>query len=303
MSAKLERTALPDGAPLRRLLAERADEIAGGATVVDSDAQGGTGVDLLLADERGRPVFVDVIGADAAEAPSRVFAHLEWLDQNRRLFTRAYAEAGIVKPEDPVFVFVAGAFPPAVVRSVGALDGVSVRLLRAEAFLVDGQEELLLEDVAPGPRRQGTRALPKSKEENSGGADRSAGASEIRSEEVRALLALFRSGVDGLDGRIRETRSNGGMSFELDGETLAFVTTSPVSFTVSPGDRLANPIVVSDRVSLERALNAVVSLFVREGERAPVGDVATSEKTELSEGDREQLAGIWGGGIAGSEAP
>lgn len=301
MTAKLERTALPDGARLRRLLAERADEIADGATVIDPDAQGATGVDLLLADELGRPVFIDVVGTDAAEAPTRIFDHLDWLDQNRRLFTRAYADAGIVKPEDPLFVFVAGAFPPAVVRSVGALDGVSVRLLRVEAFLVDGREELLLEDVALGPRRQGTRAVPK-KEEGGDGAGRSAGASQIRSEDVRALLALFRSGVDGLDGRIRERQSNGEMYFELDGETLALVSASPVSFTVSPGDRLANPIVVSDRVSLERALNAVVSLFVREGGRAPGGDAAVSEGVEVGEGERGQLAGIWGGGIAGSEA-
>ncbi len=300
MNAKLKRAALPDGAKLKRLLAERAGEIVDGAKLVDPDAQGPTGVDLLLADETGRPVFVDIVGGSGSDVPTRIFDHMDWLDRNRRLFARAYADAGVVKSEDPLFVFVAAAFPPAAVRAVGAVVGSSVRLVRVESFLVDGEAELLLEDIPQGPRRQGERAPATRGSEGDGDAP-PARVVEIQSEEVRSLLALFRSGVDGLDGRVREKRANGGTTFDLDGRTLAFVSTSPVSFTVSPGDRLANPIVVSDRVSLERAMNAVVSLFVREHLGSPDGGGVQPEVEGLSEDERVELAAVWGSGIAGGD--
>lgn len=298
MNAKLKRTALPEGPKLKRLLAERAGELVEGAKLVDPNVQGPTGVDLLLADEMGRPIFVDTVGGSGGDVPTRVFDHMDWLDRNRRLFARAYADAGVVKSEEPLFVFVAGGFPPAAVRAVGAVDGVSVRLVRAESFLVDGEAELLLEDVRQGPRRQGERPPARSEGGADGGEARGR-AVEIESEEVRSLLALFRSGVDGLDGRVRERQANGGTAFDLDGRTLAFVSVSPVSFTVSPGDRLANPIVVSDRVSLERAMNAVVSLFVREQEGAPDGRDAEQKDAGLSDDERAELAAMWGGGITG----
>jgi hypothetical protein len=300
MNTKLKRTTLPEGAKLRRLLAERAGELVEGAKLVDPDAQGQTGVDLLLADEAGRPVFVDVV-AGGGDVPTRIFEHTDWLERNRRLFARAYANAGVVKPEEPRFVFVAEGFPPAAARAVGALDGVSVKLVRAESFLVDGQLELLLEDVRHAPRRQGERP-PARADDGGGGAGKPGRVAEIQSEEVRTLLALFKSGVDGLDGRVRERQANGGIAFDLDGRTLAFVSVSPVSFTVSPGDRLANPIVVSDRVSLERAMNAVVSLFVREEAGAPGGSGEEPAAVDLSEEERAKLAAVWGGGIPGGDA-
>jgi hypothetical protein len=300
MNAKLKRTALPEGAQLRRLLADRAGELVEGGELVDPDAQGQSGVDLLLVDGTGRPVFVDVVSGSGADVPTRVFDHMDWLERNRRLFARAYAGAGVVRAEDPQFVFVAAGFPPAAVRAVGAFDGVSVRLVRAESFVVDGEPELLFEDVRQGPRRQGERTPARRGGDGDGGEAPTRGV-EIQSEEVRTLLALFRSGVDGLDGRVRERQANGGVAFDLDGRTLAFVSVSPVSFTVSPGDRLANPIVVSDRVSLERAMNAVVSLFVREHVAAPEG-AADAEAVEISDDERAKLAAVWGGGIPGGDA-
>lgn len=301
MNAKLKRTALPEGAKLRRLLAERAGELVEGAKLVDADAQGHSGVDLLLADEAGRPVFVDVVGGSGRDIPTRVFDHINWLERNRRLFARAYAGAGIVNAEEPRFVFVAGDFPPPAVRAVGAFEGVSVRLVRAESFLIDEEPALLLEAVPQGPRRQGQRRPAGHREGGDGGGPRGR-AVEIQSEEVRALLALFKSGVDGLDGRVCERQANGGIAFDLDGRTLAFISVSPVSFTVSPGDRLANPIVVSDRVSLERAMNAVVSLFVREHVGGPDGGAAEGEVVELSEEERASLAAVWEGGIPRGDA-
>jgi hypothetical protein len=132
------------------------------------------------------------------------------------------------------------------------------------------------------------------------GASESPARSVIESDAVRALLALFRSGVDGLDSRISVAESNGGMTFALGDRTLAEVSVSPGSFTVSPGVEAASPIVVSDRVSLERALNAVVSMFVRE-EAPPGGGNGGAARRELPEEDRAELASIWGGGVGGGE--
>lgn len=300
MNAKLERTALPEGAKLRRLLASRAGDLLPGAKLVDPDVRGSTGVDLLLADESGRPVFVEIVTGTGGDVPTRVFDHMGWLDRNRRLFAKAYAEGGVVNAEEPLFVFVGAAFPPAAVRAVAAIDGLSVRLLRVESFLVDGEPELLFEEIQQGPRRQGEKAPAGANAGGDGGAPRGR-SGEIQSEEVRSLLSLFRSGVDGLDGRVSERDADGGMAFELDGRTLAFVSMSPVSFTVSPGDRLVNPIVVSDRVSLERAMNAVVSLFVREHVGAPDAGRGEDAPTSLSEGERVELAAAWGSGAAGRE--
>ena len=300
MNKTLKRTAPPEPAKLRRLLGDRAGDLVDGGQLVDPDAQGQSGVDVLLVDEAGRPVFIDIVTGSGNDVPTRVFDHIEWLERNRRLFARAYAGGGVVRPEEPRFVFVAAGFSPAVVRAVGAIDGVSVRLVRAESFLVDGEAALLLEDVPVGPRRQGER--PPAQSEGGGGGEPRGRAVEIQSEEVRTLLALFRSGVDGLDGRVRERQANGGLSFDLDGRTLAFVSVSPVSFTVSPGDRLANPIVVSDRVSLERAMNAVVSLFVREHVAIPDGASTEGEEVGLPEDERAELAAVWGAGITGGDA-
>jgi hypothetical protein len=300
MNAKLKRAALPEGVKLRRLLASRAGELAQGAKLVDPDVRGSTGVDLLLADETGRPVFVEIVTGASGDVPTRVFDHMDWLDRNRRLFAKAYADGGVVKAEEPLFVFVAASFPPAAVRAVAAIDDVSVRLVRIESFLIDGEPELLLEEVQQGPRRQGEKPSAGVSAGGDGGAPRGRGAA-IQSEEVRSLLSLFRSGVDGLDGRVSEREANGGIAFDLDGRALAFVSMSPVSFTVSPGDRLANPIVVSDRVSLERAMNAVVSLFVREHVGPPDGRREEGEAVGLSEGERAELAAVWGSGLIGGD--
>lgn len=266
--------------------------------VVDADAQGSTGIDLLLVDEEGRPVFVDIMPEGAAGIPARVFDHLGWMEENRRLFLRAYARDGVVNAEEPELVFVAGRFSESVLRAVRAMPGIRVRLVRAEYLLIDGVGELLLEDVteaadsrpasARAGRTDGPRAaiLPRLED-------------GIDSPPVRTLLALFKSGVDGLDPRIVETASNGGVTFELQGRPLARVSVSPGSFTVSTGGGRSNPIVVSDRVSLERALHAVVSQFVRD-ERS--GSAAGSgAAADLTEKERVELAGIWGSGIGGGE--
>jgi hypothetical protein len=170
--------------------------------------------------------------------------------------------------------------------------------MRAECYAVDGEIELLLDDLTPWPpvseRRQSEREAGTDV-----GAAGDAGSfrpeDRIESQPVRALLGLFISGVDGLDGRVRATESEEGISLTLGGRTLAEVGVSQGSFTVTPGDSLVNPIVVSDRVSLERALNAVVSLFVREDVSAHDGG---SSGPELDDAEQAQLAEIWGRGIS-----
>lgn len=294
MSARIQRSVLPDPPTLRRLLSERSGDLREGARLVDDDVQGPTGIDLVLVDEDGRPVFVDVVTDVPATIPVRLFDHEAWLDTNRRLFLRAYSSDGVVKAEEPVFVFVVEHVPNGVAKALASMTDVASELIRAEYVLLDGVGELLLERIAAGPRSVVSRAVAKRAEEVNVGRQ-AALEDTIDSEEVRALFALFRSGVDGLDGRISQRRGNGGVLFELGGRQLAAVNVSQGSFTVSPGDPIASPIVVSDRISLERALNAVVSLFVREGvEPRDGGDGGAAS---LDDAERAELRQIWGDGL------
>jgi hypothetical protein len=293
VARRIERIPLPDPAQLRRALEERVEGLCPGARVVDADVQGPTGVDLLLVDDDGRPVFVDIVLEGAGEIPARVFDHARWFEQNRRLFLKAYTEEGVVRIEDPAFVFVGARFPASVVAAVAAMSGLAVRLVRVESFLIDGSTEVLLEDVTPQPTRTVSTPVARRTDEMPGESKPQA---VIESDAVRALLALFRSGVDGLDGRVAVRETSDRISFGVGGRRLAEVVVSPGSFTVSPGDGLINPIVVSDRVSLERALNAVVSLFVREGSSADGGN-GHGDAVELADEEREVLAEIWGGGV------
>jgi len=309
MATRIERIQLPESAQLRRALAARADSVHPGARVVDADVQGPTGVDLLFVDDDGRPVFVDVVLDSAGEVPTRIFDHTRWYEQNRRLFLKAYANDGVVRIEDPVFVFVASRFPASVLEVVRAMPDVPVRLVRAEYFLIDGAAEVLLEDVTPSVQERISTSVARRTDDMSAVArrtdDMSAGGESaprdiIESDAVRTLLALFRSGVDGLDGRIATTESDEGISFRMGDRRLADVAVSPGSFTVSPGDGLINPIVVSDRVSLERALNSVVSLFVRE-ERPRDGGNGQGSDVELADDERLVLSDIWGVGVQASD--
>ncbi len=314
MKRRIEKAPLPRPAALRELIGGRADELSRGAVVIDADAQGATGVDILMVGEGGRPVFVDVVSGDAESVPARVFEHLAWIEENGRLFMRAYARDGIQEMDRPEIVFVAGGFPRGVLRALSVLSGMRVRLVRAEHFIIDGESELMLEEVASTDDPAGEAAASASPRREAPLAAAGSGAvetdsvlgvpvrlkDEIESESVLTLLKLFRSGVDGLDGRVVETQSDGGVAFELAGRPLARVSVSPGSFTVTPGDHVANPIVVSDRVSLERALNSVVSLFVRE-EGPEHGVAGDSAADGLDENERAELVGIWGSGLSGGE--
>jgi hypothetical protein len=295
MAARIERVPLPEPAQLRRVLAGSADSLYPGARVVDADVQGPTGVDLLLVDDDGRPVFVDVVLESAGAIPTRIFEHMRWFEQVRRLFLKAYTSEGVVRVEDPVFVFVGPRFPASVVEAVGAMSGVPVRLVRAEYFLIEGAAEVLLEDVTPAASERVSSSVARRTDDMPVRGSRPRNV--IESDAVRALLALFRSGVDGLDGRIATTESDAGISFSIGDRRLAEVSVSPGSFTVSPGDGLVNPIVVSDRVSLERALNSVVSLFVRE-ERPRDGGNGRGPGVEMADDERAALSEIWGGGVS-----
>ncbi len=299
MATRIERIQLPESAQLRRALAARADSVHPGARVVDADVQGPTGVDLLFVDDDGRPVFVDVVLDSAGEVPTRIFDHTRWYEQNRRLFLKAYTNDGVVRIEDPVFVFVASRFPASVLEVVRAMPDVPVQLVRAEYFLIDGAAEVLLEDVTPSVQERISTSVARRTDDVSAGGE-STPRDIIESDAVRTLLALFRSGVDGLDGRIATTESDEGISFRMGDRRLADVAVSPGSFTVSPGDGLINPIVVSDRVSLERALNSVVSLFVRE-ERPRDGGNGQGSDVELADDERLVLSDIWGVGVQASD--
>ena len=281
-------------------MSERASDLREGAVVVDADAQGSTGIDMLFVDETGTPIFVDIVSEGTAGIPARIFDHLEWMEKNRRLFLRAYARDGVVNAEAPELVFVAGRFSDGVVGAVRAMAGVRVRLVRAEYLLIDGDGELLLEDVTADPDSR-PASTPAERTAEPRGAILHKLEDGIDSPSVRTLLTLFKSGVDGLDARIVETASNGGVTFELEGRPLTRVSVSPGSFTVSPGGGASNPIVVSDRVSLERALHAVVSQFVRE-EKAPLaGGSGAGPGAEMTDTERSELAGIWGSGVGGGE--
>jgi len=293
MPARIERIPTPEPPQFRRALSGRADGLYPGARVVDGDVQGPTGVDLLLVDDEGRPVFVDVVLDGAGAIPTRIFDHTRWFEENRRLFLRAYTNEGVVRIEDPAFVFVGSRFPASVLAAVRSMPAVPVRLVRAEFFLIDGAAEVLLEDVTP--EVDGGVSTTVARRTDDMPAAESDPRNVIESDAVRALLALFRSGVDGLDGRIAAKDLDDRISFTIGENQLAEVAVSPGSFTVSPGDGLANPIVVSDRVSLERALNSVVSLFVRD-EQTGAGGNGQGGSTELSDDERAVLSEIWDGG-------
>jgi hypothetical protein len=282
------------------MLSEMAGEFCEGGRLVDGDARGPTGVDLVMADEDGRPLFVDLVGDWAAMIPVRAAEHRRWFKDNARLFLRAYSRDGVVRTEEPVFVFVSDSFPAEVQEVVSALDGLTIRLIRVECYAVDGETELLLEDVTPAMQAAGRRQRAVEPERGVSGTrceDR------IESQQVRELLRLFSSGVDGLDGRVDAIESGDRIRFSVGERALAEVSVSQGSFTVAPGDSLVNPVVVSDRVSLERALNAVVSMFVREGLPAASHEkpAVAHREQELKEEERAELAAIWGAGIPASE--
>jgi len=291
---RIQRSVSPDPATLRRLLGEQPDRVLEGARVVDADAQGPTGIDMVLVDETGRPLLVDIVTDAAETVPARAFEHLEWLEQTRRLFLRAYSRDGVVKAEEPVLVFLAPSFPQSVRRAVAACGDAEVKLIAVETFVVDGVAEVCCEEVAaPQPRRLMPATVRRATEMAAVSEPGFGG--KIQSEAVRALFTLFKSGIDGLDGRIATRESNGGLLFALGDRPLAAVSASPGSFTVSVGDPVSSPIVVSDRVSLERALNAVVSSFVREGQGS--GDDGNGRAGQMDGGMTDELARIWGGGV------
>lgn len=290
----IERSALPEPRVLRRLLCDEPDLLSPGARVVDSDAQGPTGVDVIMTDESGNPIFVDILSESPRDIPVRLIEHENWLDGCRRLFLRAYSREGVVRAESPEFIFVAGEFPAAVVEAVSASGEGRVSLVRAECFSVDGQDHLSLSRVEMRPPARVSSSLARRAGDVGGGQEKMGFERLLETDGLRALFALFRSGIDGLDGRIAVREANGGMLFELDERVLASVASAPGGFAVAPGETGA-PIVVSDRASLERALNAVVSLFVREG--ASPQDGGNGSGAGLVEAERAELARIWGSGI------
>ncbi len=371
MATRIERSTLPDLPALRRLLSDRVGQIRAGANLVDADLEGPTGVDILIADEGGRPILVDVVLERPNEIPALVFEHLDWFEQNRKLFLKAYAADGVVGSGEPGFVFIARSFPSGVLRAIGAMEGIDARLVRAEYVLVDGAGDVLLEDVTPARRSEEAPAVIRTSGGVGGGSEleptreaESAGepeltrelepepvtageaelarepeptpaltrepaptpvltrepeptsaptpkpdharevepAAAIESNAVRTLLALFKSGVDGLDSGIAERQVDGGLVFELGREPLARVTLSPGSFTVTPGERAENPIVVSDRVSLERALNAVVSLYVREEFGSGDEDDTRAVDVKLTDEERAELGRIWEATVPSGDA-
>ncbi|MCK4513304.1 hypothetical protein KAW64_16265 [bacterium] len=300
---RIEKAALPEPGELRRLICSAADQIHAGGTVVDPDAQGLSGVDIIMTDEDGSAILVDLIFDGVRAVPTRVHEHLDWLAENQRLFLKAYSGDGLVSADAPVLVFVAPEFPSTVVRAVSRISDVRVRLVRAELLLVDGEPGLLLEAIALTQSEPVSAAVTRRVPELGGGGTESSFEGRIESESVRALFTLFRSGVDGLDGRISTGEVEGALHFALDGARLATVAVSPGSFTVSTGDPVVNPIVVSDRVSLERALNAVISFFVREGRVRQASDDgngnADGGASELSRQEQAELRRIWDDGIPG----
>ncbi len=298
MMRQIERASLPEPGQLRKLICSAADRIHPGARVVDADAQGLSGVDIVMTDEEGSAILVDLVSDGVRTIPARIYEHIDWLAENRRLFLRAYSGDGLVGADTPLIVFVAPLFPSSVVSAVSRMLDVRVRLVRAEQLLVDGDPELLLEKIELKQVDSVSPAVARRAPELNGGVESSL-EGKIQSDAVRTLFTLFRSGVDGLDGRISAEEANGGFRFILDGAQLATVAVSPGSFTVSTGDPVANPIVVSDRVSLERALNAVISFFVREERVRPAGDNGDGETRELTRDEQAELRRIWDEGISG----
>jgi len=291
MSYRIERTELPPRKAIARAIVEQLDSFGEGVRLVDDDARGPSGVDVVLADGEGRAFLLDVVVGQEREVPVRAADHRAWLASTGRLFMKAYGRDGVVGSDDPIVAFICGELAQSVVEAVSAMADENVRLYVAEAFRVDGEDAISLRDVTPRvvPRVASAPSEMDVPEREAGG-DGEPAPGGIRSESVRGLFELFRSGVDGLDGRIEASEEDDSMEFTLMKRPLAHVDWSPDSFTVTVGKGRSNPIVVSDRVSLERALNAVVSYFVREEEPSAPG---LSE--DVSEEERAELAAVWGG--------
>jgi hypothetical protein len=121
----------------------------GAVRLVDGNVVEPDGVDAILCDDAGNPVLLEILQGNTETIPYRIFHHLDWLQGRSRLFLRAYLHSGILQADDPLFIFLAPSFPAVVIRAVGLIESVRVRLITARTGRIAGAPGLLLRDVPP----------------------------------------------------------------------------------------------------------------------------------------------------------
>lgn len=137
-----------DSAELKRYLSRHAGGLYGGTRVVDTQANDVCGADMVLTDIKGRTIFLDIEEQDPRLIPFRVYGHLHWLEQNEKLFLRAYARNGLKIIKDPVFLFVTRDFSSEVVKALKKIKEARVKLYQVKYIQINGTpKKILLEKM------------------------------------------------------------------------------------------------------------------------------------------------------------
>ncbi len=144
-----------DSARLKKLILSNLDLLFAGGRLVDEHPGEPDGIDLILADASGNPVFIHFLETLPEIIPYRILHLLSWLEQNEILFRKAYSRDGIHRTAGPTFIFFAPSFPQVVVDAIVALGKARIRLFAMRPVRLNGRPGYLVVQEEAGGRGTG----------------------------------------------------------------------------------------------------------------------------------------------------
>lgn len=140
----VRQSGLVDRDRVERLLRRQAHQLCHGTRIVDDKAQDVCGADMVLAEAAGNPVFLNILWRDPLQMPFKMLDHLARLARRPGLFLRAYGREGIMRLDDPLFIFVLPSYPAELLKAVAGIKWARVRLYHAQPVVLDGTKGVLL---------------------------------------------------------------------------------------------------------------------------------------------------------------